>query len=162
MTNIERYIIYPLFSLLLLYSIWAYGRLQTIYRINTDRLIPAYKQLQNPPREHNYLKLREEVLTNVILERFELKVWEKRVNEWDFVCHRWVRSPLPYMTKSKNIVKFYSHNGTMLKWEIFYADEPWETDYPRESTKLITLPISIAELVDCNQTELMFRPCVDI
>ena len=29
------------------YSLWAYNRLQTLYRINTETLVPAYEELQN-------------------------------------------------------------------------------------------------------------------
>ena len=148
---------YPMAIIAVAYSFWAHNKLQTIYQINRSREV---KIAENPAFEQNYLKIREEVLNNVILERFKVGVWEKKVDEWDFICHRWVRNPLPYVVKTKNIVKFYSHDGTMMKWEIFYADKPLNTDYPRESTKLITLPVSIAELVDCDQTELMFRQSV--
>jgi len=42
----ERIIIYPLAVLAALYSFWSHDRLQAIYKLNSEKFIPAYEELQ--------------------------------------------------------------------------------------------------------------------
>ena len=42
----ERLIIYPLTVFTVLYGYWTYNRLQTVYKINRETLIPAYEELK--------------------------------------------------------------------------------------------------------------------
>lgn len=81
----ERIAVYSVVALAIIYGYWAHAKLSGLYRINRERLVPAYKELETVKNQQGpYPTKTLDLSTNggVKLTRYNFEIYEKRLGWW--------------------------------------------------------------------------------